>query len=159
MKIIINYDFTTGKEFSYGEGLELIKQGKNFYTNVLDFFNFDINQEYEIIVLNKEGLHISRNELIEKPGKYCSKEIRHAHNIHKMLVANTFIWKQYIGKAGDIINWSFSDSSIYPDFLRGKTFQEEIAAVDLTEKEYCVYAPYGQDKIPFDKCRIYPKIN
>lgn len=159
MKIIINYNFTSEKEVSYGEGLELIKQGKSFCTNVLDFFNFDINPKYEIIVLDKNGFYISRNELIDNPGKFCSKEIRHAHNIHKMLCANTFTWRQYIGKEGDIVNWSFPDTDNYPESLRGKTFEEEIAAVDLTEKEYCVYAPYGQDKIPYDKCRIYPKID
>lgn len=86
--ISIHYDFTDGSEISYVEGL---KKGDNFTTNCLDFFNFDTKAD-DVIVFNKNGKYISRNELLINDGRYTSKEIRKEHNIHKMLINSSFIW-------------------------------------------------------------------
>lgn len=80
--IIIHWDFTDGTELSYYEGL--VKKD-NFTTNCLDFFNMDIEVD-DIIVLKKSGETISRKNI----QNHTNKEIRKAHNIHKMLVANSF---------------------------------------------------------------------
>lgn len=59
-------------------------------------------------------------------------------------------------KEGDVIEWDFK-SDEYPhlgDELRGKTFRSQVAAVLKVQREYCVYASYGQDYIPFDDCRL-----
>lgn len=82
--IIIHYDFTNGSEVSYIEGKIL---GDNFVTNCLDFFNFDEPVD-DIIVLRKDGTQISRKNIQQ----HTSKEIRKEHNLHKMLVANSFNW-------------------------------------------------------------------
>lgn len=83
--ITIHFDFTDGTELSYVEGC---KKGDNFTTCCLDFFCFDTNVD-EVIVLCKDGSYISRNELLNE-GKYTSKQIRKAHNIHRLLVSNSF---------------------------------------------------------------------
>ena len=44
--------------------------------------------------------------------------------------------------------------SIFPYI---KIHRVEIACVDLKESHYCVYAEYGQDKIPFDKATLIDK--
>lgn len=82
--ITIHYDFTDGTEVSYQEGLEL---KDNFTTCCLDFFNMDIEVE-DVIILKKDGKYISRKNIQQ----HTIKEIRKAHNIHKMLIANTFNW-------------------------------------------------------------------
>lgn len=89
--IIINLDFTSGKEISYEEGL---KKNTSFTTHVLDFFSFDTNAD-DVIVLRKDHSSISRNELLKKDQTYCNKEIRPAHNIRKMLVAGAFKFKEH----------------------------------------------------------------
>lgn len=87
--IIINYDFTTGREISYIEGILL---NDNFETNCLDFFSFDINTEVK--VLKKDNSYILKNELLINNTDYCIKEIRKNHNIQKMLKANSFNFKK-----------------------------------------------------------------
>lgn len=87
--ITIHYNFTNGTEVSYVEGLEL---KDNFSTNCLDFFCFD-TLPVEVIVIKKNGDYISLKELLLNTGEYTDKEIRIAHNIHKMLKANSFKWK------------------------------------------------------------------
>lgn len=82
--IIIHYDFTNGSEVSYIEGKML---GDNFTTNCLDFFNMEEPVD-DIIVLRKNGTEISRKNIQQ----HTSKEIRKEHNLHKMLVANSFNW-------------------------------------------------------------------
>ena len=63
-----------------------------------------------------------------------------------------------IGKIGDTIEWDFKDNIFkdYPKSLTDNIHTAEIAMVDLEEKHYGVYAEYGQDLIPFDKCKLYP---
>ncbi len=81
--ITIHYDFTTGDEVSYVEGLKL---GDNFTTHCLEFFNMDIDVN-EVLVLSKSG-YISRKNL----NNHTTKEIRKEHNIRKILVAGGFKW-------------------------------------------------------------------
>jgi hypothetical protein len=83
--IIIHWDFTTGEEVSYQEGLEL---KDNFTTCCLDFFNMDIEVD-DVVIYRKDNKHISRKNI---QNHINGKEIRKAHNIHKMLVANSFNW-------------------------------------------------------------------
>jgi len=59
-----------------------------------------------------------------------------------------------IAEIGDIISWTFDDSQIESDMFRGKTFYAEVAMVDIEEKNYCVYADYGQDLISFENAKI-----
>lgn len=82
--ITILWDFTTGKEVSYQEGIKL---KDNFTTNCLDFFNMDIEVD-EVLVLRSNGKRISRKNIQQ----HANKEIRKEHNIHKMLVAGSFNW-------------------------------------------------------------------
>lgn len=83
--ITIHWDFTDGSEVSYKEGLEL---KDNFTTCCLDFFNMDIDVD-DVIIYRKDDKYISRKN-IQKHSN--DKEIRDAHNIHKMLVAGYFNW-------------------------------------------------------------------
>jgi len=87
--IKIHYDFTDGTEVSYAEGLEL---KSNFNTNCLDFFTFDIETD-NVIVVDKKGNELCRDTLLVVGNSYTTKEIRKAHNIQKMLKANSFNWK------------------------------------------------------------------
>jgi hypothetical protein len=80
--ITIHFDFVDGTEVSYLEGKKL---GDNFTTNCLDFFNFDEITD-DVIVLKKNGEKISRKNI----QNHTTKEIRPTHNIHKMLLANSF---------------------------------------------------------------------
>ena len=53
---------------------------------------------------------------------------------------------------GDTIEWDLDfDYGCYP---KGYKFQAEVVGIDWEDECYCVYAVYGQDKIPFDKCKI-----
>lgn len=83
--IKIHYDFTDKTEISYKEGLE---KGDNFTTNCLQFFCLD-NKASEVIIINKEGKYISRNNI----QAHTLKEIRKEHNILKMFLSEAFDWK------------------------------------------------------------------
>lgn len=83
--IIIHWDFTDGTEVSYIEGKLL---GDNFTTHCLDFFNMDEKVD-DVVVLRSDRSIISRKNICE----HTDKEIRDSHNIHKMLIANSFNWK------------------------------------------------------------------
>jgi hypothetical protein len=82
--ITIHYDFTDGTEVSYIQG-KLLRD--NFTTNCLEFFNMEENVD-DVVVLRKDGTKISRKNI----QMHTLKEIRKAHNIHKMLVAGSFEW-------------------------------------------------------------------
>jgi hypothetical protein len=82
--IKIHFDFTDGTEVSYVQG-KLLKD--NFTTNCLDFFNMDENVD-DVVVLKKDGSKISRKNI----QLHSIKEIRKTHNIHKMLVSDSFNW-------------------------------------------------------------------
>ena len=82
--ITIHWDFTDGTEVSYIEGKLL---GDNFTTHCLNFFNQDESVD-DVVVLKANGKKISRKNIQQ----HTVKEIRQAHNIDKMLVANCFNW-------------------------------------------------------------------
>lgn len=82
--IIIHFDFKDGTEVSYMQG-KLLRD--NFTTHCLDFFNM-YERVDDVIVLRSDGAKISRKEI----NKHIKKEIRKAHNIHKMLVSGSFNW-------------------------------------------------------------------
>jgi len=82
MIVRIHVDFTDGTELSY---VESKRATSDFTTCCLDFFN--IKKEYEdVILVRSDGETLSRNELIDSSTP-CGREIREAHNLHKMLVA------------------------------------------------------------------------
>lgn len=90
--ITINYDFVSGKEISYGEGIE---KKDNFETNVLTFFCFDqLEENIDVKVVKKNGDYILLSELLLNNNGYCEKELRQAHNVYKLLVAGTFEFKK-----------------------------------------------------------------
>ena len=84
--IKIHYDFTDKTEISYKEGLE---KKDNFTTNCLDFFSLDFGAS-EVIIIDKEGNYISRNNI----QAHTKKEIRKEHNILKMFKAGAFKWEK-----------------------------------------------------------------
>jgi len=101
--VTIHIDFTDGTEVSYIEGLELLEKDLNtdFTTNVLVFFTQNSFVTYpsdNVIVIDKHGRSIDRNELLTngKNGefRYIDREIGPRHNINKMLITNSFTWKQ-----------------------------------------------------------------
>ena len=59
-------------------------------------------------------------------------------------------------KQGDTIEWDFKDEKYnhLPEHLRGKTFTGKVSVVFHAQKEYGVYAVYGQDYVGFDECKI-----
>jgi len=83
--ITIHWDFKTGDELTFSEACEA---KDDFCTNCLDFFT----TERDAIVLKENGEYISVKELLANDGNYTRKEIRPAHNIHKMLKAGSFTW-------------------------------------------------------------------
>lgn len=90
--IYINYDFVSGKELSYTNGLEATD---TFETNCLNFFNFEKLLEFnDIIVRKQNGEYISLIELInDKDYNYCNESIYTNHDVEKMLIANSFNWQ------------------------------------------------------------------
>jgi len=82
--ITIHWDFTDGTELSYVDGL---LADDNFTTNCLEFFNM-YEPTDEVVVINRCGKKISRNDI----NKHTTKEIRKEHDIRKMLVAGSFDW-------------------------------------------------------------------
>lgn len=94
--ITINWDFVSGKEVSFAEG---ISQRNNFETNVLHFFcwdrvgHLDENGKFvafvaDVVVLKQNGDFISLRNIYN----HTDKEMRYPHNTCKMLVANAFEW-------------------------------------------------------------------
>lgn len=84
--IYIHWDYSDGTELSYIEGLN---SQRSFTTNVLDFFCFD-TEAIDVIIMNKNNQIISRADIQNHSN---GKEIREAHNLVKLLKANTFIFK------------------------------------------------------------------
>lgn len=104
--ITIHYDFHDGTEVSFIEGRKL---KDNFTTCCLDFFRLDnltegrtqlgiYNPDHisvdDVMVVCKNGNYISAIELLHNVHGYTMKHIRASHNIHKMLVAGSFNFKQ-----------------------------------------------------------------
>lgn len=85
--ITIHFDFTDGSELSY---IEAKNETKSFNTHCLDFFCFDTEAD-DVIVLKKDGTRISRKNIQQH---VCNgKEIREAHNLHKLLRCGYFEFK------------------------------------------------------------------
>ena len=94
-KIVINFDFVSGNEISYVEGVAKFMSGIGFETNCLDFFQFDSLVQYgDVVVMKKDGSYISLAELlVNENNEYTPKEIRVSHNVRKMLVAGSIDFK------------------------------------------------------------------
>lgn len=96
MVIDIHWDYTSDTDVSYIEGLESLKNNKDFTTCCLEFigYYFSLEQNSEIIIRKKNGNYIIVSELysntddIKKKYK-IQKEIRAAHNIKKMIIAGS----------------------------------------------------------------------
>ena len=98
MKILINYDFSTGNEISYQQCLNILASTNcdiPFETHCLQIFSFDnlLTNIKDIVVRKKNGDYISMAGIMENCGKYTNKEIRHSHNILKILLAGGFKWQ------------------------------------------------------------------
>lgn len=63
-------------------------------------------------------------------------------------------YKHNIAQQGDTIEWTFPNDKNTPEHFRGNTFQAKVVVVNHKEKEYGVYAEYGQDYIGFNDCKI-----
>lgn len=88
--ITIHYDFTDGTEVSYQEGVAL---KDDFTTCCLDFFNNDEITD-DVVVMDAKGNQLSRKLLLQNTGEFTDKEIRHEHNLHRLLVAGKFDWQK-----------------------------------------------------------------
>lgn len=86
--IKIHYDFIDGSELSYGEAVEC---EENFTTSCLEFFCTD---NINAVVVKRDGSSISVKDLLDNTGDHTVKHIRKAHNLHRMLVAGAFSWKE-----------------------------------------------------------------
>lgn len=89
--VYIHWDFTDGSELSFVEGNATLN---GFHTHCLEFFSTNFRPDINVIVVKSNGEYISRNELLQNDGTYTSKQIRHAHNLQKMLIAGSFRWKK-----------------------------------------------------------------
>ena len=76
--IVINWDFTTGSEISYIEGLQ---KKDEFETHCLEFFNMD--SEVDVLVMNKNNEYILLSEIQEHS---TGKEIRKEHVFASVLM-------------------------------------------------------------------------
>lgn len=96
--IVINYDFTSGKELSFAEGLEAYETGKDFETNCLDFFNPPSLDTYcDVVIVKKDKSYISLKDLLANTDdRYTVKHMRETHMTQKMLIAGSFKFKQSI---------------------------------------------------------------
>lgn len=96
--IVINYDFVSGKELSFGEGVVIGKTGDSFETNCLEFFTPNSLDKYcDVVVVKKDKSYISLKDLLtNNDSRYTVKHMRETHNTHKMLVAGSFEFKQPI---------------------------------------------------------------
>lgn len=99
-KIVIHFDFHRKDvpSLSYVEILEEIKKETPIiYTTVLDFFSFStLDKGYDVEVIKSNGEYIRLSELLKNDKSYSMREIRKAHHVHKMLLANSFHFKSKI---------------------------------------------------------------
>ena len=84
--IRIHWDFSDGTELSFYESIQAYRNGEKFNTHCLSFFDF----LFDCVLIKKNGETLTPNKLIEDRGFYTSKEIKHTHNIYRMLVAGAF---------------------------------------------------------------------
>jgi hypothetical protein len=101
ISIAYNFNFDDDSGLSYEYGLKAFEKGESFNTNCLDFFSSDFQKTHEVVVfrLNSSKLaltYISIGELLsnEFKSEYNNqKEIRESHDLHKMLLADAFTWR------------------------------------------------------------------
>lgn len=92
-KITVHWDFTDGTEVSYAEGKKLQKAKVDFTTNCLDFFCSGNNAT----AIRQDSCTISSVDLLNNVGGHTNKHMRNAHNLHRMLRAGRFKWKNNVG--------------------------------------------------------------
>jgi hypothetical protein len=94
--IIIPYDYSHPDALSYMEvNDEIKKETALIFTNCLNFFDFSVyDKGYDVKVLKRDGSYILLSELLNNPHVYTPKIIRKAHNVSKMLMANSFEFKK-----------------------------------------------------------------
>lgn len=70
------------------------KEVPTIYTNCLDFFSFSsLHRGYDVKVVKSNGDYILLSELRNNDNAYTMREIREAHNVYKLLLANAFAFK------------------------------------------------------------------
>lgn len=79
--ITIHFDFTSGKELSYVEGLN---SSKDFCTNCLEFFSFDTVAS-QVFVVRSDGSYIELGQLLKETRS--GRQITTAHSVRRMLIA------------------------------------------------------------------------
>lgn len=89
VKIIIRYDFKLGDELPYSLAMDALSKKIDFATNCLEFFN---TNNLGAVVVKSDGSSIKVSDLLNGSGGYTMKEIRKAHNIHKILLSGGFNW-------------------------------------------------------------------
>lgn len=96
--IILHYNFTTGKEVSYQEALYEHSIGHIVYSHALDLFKHGghvivLRQiaDRSIDLLDTDKFEYISSRHIQEHAR--GKEIRPAHNLHRMLMAGAFEWK------------------------------------------------------------------
>ena len=87
--ITIHYDFKDGTELPYVQFKQSRNDNISFTTNCLEFFSCD---NLGAKVVRKDGSLMMVIDLLNNKRGYIDKEIRFAHNLHKMLIANAFNW-------------------------------------------------------------------
>lgn len=94
--IIIQFDYSGENNlYSYKEVLNSIEKDEYIiYTTCLDFFSFSsLDKGYDVKVIKRSGDYILLSELLIEGNGYTNKNIRKAHNVHRMLLANAFSFK------------------------------------------------------------------
>lgn len=95
--IEIHYDYTDGTEVSYQEVLDTLRNSKKSSgiprkttTHCLDFFS----TASSAIILKKSGEYMSTEEIMKNNREYTDKEIRHSHDLRRMLKTGALHWQQ-----------------------------------------------------------------
>lgn len=105
MIIKITYDYVDENSKSYLEGNELIRLGKSFTTNCLEFFDFDIFNKRvdDVIVLKKDGTSISLRKLLGDISDYTDKEIRETYDARVLLTSGVLKFKENVFDRVDFV--------------------------------------------------------
>lgn len=102
-----------------------------------------------IIVLDPDGWDRSNYQY-----SYYEEKITHDEYLNRRMFSTVLFNQSNVAKQGDSIMWHFPENENHPDKLKGKTFKANVAVVNLSDREYGVYAEYGQDYISFDKALL-----
>lgn len=124
---------------------------KNKRLNVISFDDSTFSLEFKTLVEKGTSYqprceHLAVGDSIVLTGLRISTEAAIA--LHKGLEIE--LGKRFSDKikVGDMIKWSFGED--FPEHLRNKTFSAKVEFVDEENREYGVYAEYGQDLISFE---------